>query len=162
MSKWICELEGKSLTTAITLKVLFPSITTVSAIRLLSPKYFSLKYLREPHMRLLNFCKPVQQKQAVIRMTAAAIPSNHMLRSKSHMRRPLKKRRKRELTEEKRKQRNAKEQARSNQLSQQFDDLRNLLTQAGIVVPKGTKGCVLTASFEYIKVLQASNQHKEM
>ena len=75
---------------------------------------------------------------------------------------PAKKRPKRELTEEKRKQRNAKEQARSIRLSQQIDELRVLLTHAGIVVPKGTKGCVLTASLEYIKLLQNSNHQREM
>ena len=75
---------------------------------------------------------------------------------------PKKKRIKQDLSEERRRQRNAKEQARSNRLSQQFDDLREILNQAGIVVPKGTKGCVLAASLEYIKVLQSNNNHKEM
>ena len=72
-----------------------------------------------------------------------------------------KKRRKRVLTEDKRKERNAKEQARSNQLSQQFDNLRNLLTQAGIVVPKGTKVCVLSLAMDYIRMLQ-QNQTQDM
>ena len=73
-----------------------------------------------------------------------------------------KKRRKRTLTEEKRVERNAREQARSNQLSQQFDELRSLLTQGGIVVPKGTKSTLLSLAKEYILVLQQSNEKAEM
>ena len=72
-----------------------------------------------------------------------------------------KKRRKRVLTEEKRIERNAKEQARSNQLSQQFEDLRSVLTEAGIVVPKGTKVSILTLAMDYIQLLQQQNKMQQ-
>lgn len=71
------------------------------------------------------------------------------------------KKRKRNLTEEKRIQRNAREQARSNRLSQQFECLRTLLTNAGIIVPKGTKGSVLRRTMEYIQALQKINDTTE-
>jgi Helix-loop-helix DNA-binding domain len=64
------------------------------------------------------------------------------------------KRRKRSLSESKRVERNAREQARSNRLSEQFADLRDLLVKAGIVVPKGTKGSVLAIVGDYIRVLE--------
>jgi hypothetical protein len=61
---------------------------------------------------------------------------------------------KKELNAQQRQVRNAREQERSNKISHQYATLRQLLNDAGIVVPKGTKGCVLSATREYIAVLQ--------
>ena len=58
------------------------------------------------------------------------------------------------LTDDKRKERNAREQGRSNKISDQFAELRELMVSSGIVVPKGTKGAVLSIVLEYIRVLQ--------
>ncbi|CAB9522127.1 expressed unknown protein [Seminavis robusta] len=71
------------------------------------------------------------------------------------------KRRKRNLTEAKRVERNAREQARSNRLSEQFAELRDLLLKAGIVVPKGTKGSVLCLVRDYIRVLEENRKKVE-
>ena len=58
------------------------------------------------------------------------------------------------LSEEKRKERNAREQSRSNQISEQFAELRDLLVSSGVVVPKGTKGAVLSVALDYIRGMQ--------
>lgn len=56
--------------------------------------------------------------------------------------------------ESRRLRRNEQEQHRSQQLSLQFEDLQAVLTDAGVVVPRGTKGCVLEAAQSYIQFLQ--------
>jgi hypothetical protein len=64
-------------------------------------------------------------------------------------------------TEERRIERNEKEKERANQINVQFQDLQNLLSGAGIVVPKGTKGCVLQATMGYIQMLQQQIAQKD-
>jgi Helix-loop-helix DNA-binding domain len=71
------------------------------------------------------------------------------------------KRRKRSLSDAKRVERNLREQARSNRLSEQFGDLRGLLVKAGIVVPKGTKGSILAIVGDYIRVLEQKRSATE-
>jgi Helix-loop-helix DNA-binding domain len=71
------------------------------------------------------------------------------------------KRRKLSLSEAKRVERNQREQARSNRLSEQFADLRDLLVKAGIVVPKGTKGSILAIVGDYIRVLEQKRNATE-
>ena len=69
---------------------------------------------------------------------------------------------KRKLEEElRRKERNEREKARSNKISEQFDDLKKILVQAGVAVPKGTKGAILTCAMDYIKMLQLKMQHND-
>lgn len=72
-----------------------------------------------------------------------------------------KRKRRKVLSEDKRKERNAREQDRSNKISDQFAELRELLVSSGIVVPKGTKGAVLSVVLEYIRVLQQKRINTE-
>lgn len=65
------------------------------------------------------------------------------------------------LSDDKRKERNAREQGRSNKISDQFAELRELMVTSGIVVPKGTKGAVLSVVLEYIRVLQQTRVNTE-
>lgn len=53
-----------------------------------------------------------------------------------------------------REERNKREKERSSKLSMQIYELRELLSAAGVKVPKGTKGSVLSEAAKYIKVLQ--------
>jgi Helix-loop-helix DNA-binding domain len=62
--------------------------------------------------------------------------------------------RRRLLTEQKRLERNSREKERSNIVSNQFNELKNLLSQAAIVIPKGTKNAVLSIAIDYIRALQ--------
>jgi Helix-loop-helix DNA-binding domain len=77
--------------------------------------------------------------------TAATCSSKSARKKHSH---------KKNLTEEQRIQRNVREQERSNQLSQQFEVLRNLLLEGGLVVPRGTKSVVLSVCMDYIQALR--------
>ena len=67
---------------------------------------------------------------------------------------PAKKRRKKDLTEEERRLRNFREQARSNQLSYQIEEVRSILTAGGVIVPRATKGAVLSAAIAHMQKLQ--------
>ena len=62
--------------------------------------------------------------------------------------------RRRLLSDNKRLQRNSREQERSHRVSEQFSELRDLLSKSGIVIPKGTKNAVLGISMDYIRALQ--------
>ena len=73
---------------------------------------------------------------------------------------PASKKRKQNLTEEGRRERNEREQARSNRLSQQIEEMRDLLTVAGVVVPRATKGAVLAATVQHMRALQ--EQHDQV
>lgn len=55
-------------------------------------------------------------------------------------------------------ERNAREKERSLRISRQIDELRRLLHHGGIVVPKGTKSAILSASAKYIRSLQTQQQ----
>lgn len=54
--------------------------------------------------------------------------------------------------------RNEQEKLRSQHINVQFDKLQKMLSHAGVVVPRGTKGCVLDATQTYVRFLQERNQ----
>jgi len=62
---------------------------------------------------------------------------------------------------EKRLERNAREKERSTRINDQFNELKDLLSQSGIVVPKGTKGSVLSITHQYVLSLKVAQQQKE-
>jgi len=61
-----------------------------------------------------------------------------------------------------RQQRNAREKRRSNQICDQFDSIRDLITKGGVVVPRGTKGMLLQAARDYILLLQKEQRKTAM
>jgi Helix-loop-helix DNA-binding domain len=75
---------------------------------------------------------------------------------------PSKKSKKNELGEDKREERNAREKERSFRISRQINELRNLLSSGGVIVPKGTKSSVLTEAANYIRVLQQHQYRSEI
>lgn len=81
-------------------------------------------------------------------------------KTKKHQ--PNNNKRRRELTENKRVERNGKEQKRSTQINDQFSELCQLLSHSGIVVPKGTKSAILEVTLEYIRVLKDRQQQMEL
>jgi len=62
----------------------------------------------------------------------------------------------------KREERNAREKERSFRISKQINELRNLLSKGGVIVPKGTKSSVLTEAANYIRMLQQHQYRSEM
>lgn len=72
------------------------------------------------------------------------------------------KQKKKKLNEMKREERNAREKERSFRISKQINDLRNLLSSGGVIVPKGTKSSVLTEAANYIRMLQQHQFRSEM
>lgn len=62
----------------------------------------------------------------------------------------------------KREERNAREKERSFRISRQINELRNLLSSGGVIVPKGTKSSVLTEAANYIRMLQQHQYRSEM
>lgn len=71
-------------------------------------------------------------------------------------------RRKKRLDDMKREERNAREKERSFRISRQINELRNLLSSGGVIVPKGTKSSVLTEAANYIRMLQQHQYRSEM
>lgn len=69
---------------------------------------------------------------------------------------------KRKVAEMKREERNAREKERSFRISKQINELRNLLSSGGVIVPKGTKSSVLTEAANYIRMLQQHQYRSEM
>jgi hypothetical protein len=69
---------------------------------------------------------------------------------------------KKHLDEGKREERNAREKERSFRISRQINELRNLLSTGGVIVPKGTKSSVLTEAANYIRMLQQHQYRSEM
>ena len=67
-----------------------------------------------------------------------------------------------ELDEDKREERNAREKERSFRISKQINELRNLLSAGGVIVPKGTKSSVLTEAASYIRTLQQHQYRSEI
>ena len=51
-------------------------------------------------------------------------------------------------------ERNAREKERSLRITQQIEELRLLLHDAGMTVPKSTKGAILSATIQYIHALE--------
>jgi Helix-loop-helix DNA-binding domain len=71
-------------------------------------------------------------------------------------------RRKKKLDTNKREERNHREKERSFRISKQITELRDLLSNGGVVVPKGTKSSVLTEAANYIRMLQQHQYRSEM
>lgn len=69
---------------------------------------------------------------------------------------------KKKLDESKREERNAREKERSFRISRQINELRNLLSSGGVIVPKGTKSSVLTEAANYIRMLQQHQYRSEI
>lgn len=69
---------------------------------------------------------------------------------------------KKKLDTRKREERNAREKERSFRISKQINELRNLLSSGGVIVPKGTKSSVLTEAANYIRMLQQHQYRSEM
>lgn len=64
--------------------------------------------------------------------------------------------------EKKREIKNAREKERSSRIAKQIDELRDMLTSCGVVVPKGTKSSVLTEVATFIRLLQQQQVRSEM
>jgi hypothetical protein len=62
----------------------------------------------------------------------------------------------------KREERNTREKERSNRIVAQINELRTLLNNAGVIVPKGTKNAVLTEVANYITILQQQQNKSEV
>jgi len=62
----------------------------------------------------------------------------------------------------KREERNAREKERSYRIAKQINELRNLLSSGGVIVPKGTKSSVLTEAANYIRMLQQHQYRSEL
>ena len=66
------------------------------------------------------------------------------------------------VNEEIREERNAREKERSFRISRQINEIRNLLSSGGVIVPKGTKSSVLTEAASYIRMLQQHQYRSEI
>ena len=75
---------------------------------------------------------------------------------------PQSAKKKKKLDDMKREERNAREKERSFRISAQINELRNLLSSGGVIVPKGTKSSVLTEAANYIRMLQQHQYRSEM
>jgi len=62
----------------------------------------------------------------------------------------------------KREERNAREKERSFRISKQINELRDLLSSGGVIIPKGTKSSVLTEAANYIRMLQQHQYKSEI
>jgi hypothetical protein len=71
-------------------------------------------------------------------------------------------RRKRPVGEKKREIKNAREKERSSRIAKQIDELREILSGCGVIVPKGTKSSVLSEVAAYIRVLQQQQIRSEV
>jgi len=69
---------------------------------------------------------------------------------------------KKKLNNKKREDRNAREKERSFRIAKQINELRDLLSSGGVIVPKGTKSSVLTEAANYIRMLQQHQYRSEM
>lgn len=69
---------------------------------------------------------------------------------------------KKPLTNERREERNMREKERSLKITQQIQELRDLLSLGGIIVPKGTKSTILTEAANYIRLLQQHQYRSEI
>lgn len=74
----------------------------------------------------------------------------------------LSKNQKKSLTNERREERNLREKERSLKITQQIQELRNLLSLGGVIVPKGTKSTILAEAANYIRLLQQHQVRSEM
>lgn len=69
---------------------------------------------------------------------------------------------KKALNYQKRIERNEREKERSYRITHQINELRNLLSTGGVIVPKGTKNAVLTEAANYIRLLQQHQYKSEI
>jgi hypothetical protein len=69
---------------------------------------------------------------------------------------------KKKLGEDKREERNAREKERSFRITRQINEIRELLSNGGVIVPKGTKSSVLVEAANYIRMLQQHQYRSEM
>jgi len=69
---------------------------------------------------------------------------------------------KKPLTNERREERNMREKERSLKITQQIQELRDLLSLGGVIVPKGTKSTILTEAANYIRLLQQHQYRSEI
>ena len=69
---------------------------------------------------------------------------------------------KKRVDERKREERNLREKERSLRISKQINELRDLLSSGGVIVPKGTKSSVLTEAASYIRMLQQHQYRSEL
>jgi len=69
---------------------------------------------------------------------------------------------KKRATDRKREERNAREKERSFRIAKKINELRDLLSCGGVIVPKGTKSSVLTEAANYIRMLQQHQYRSEM
>lgn len=70
--------------------------------------------------------------------------------------------RKKKKGDSKRKERNAREKERSFRIAKKINELRELLSTGGVIVPKGTKSSVLTEAANYIRTLQQHQYRSEV
>lgn len=91
--------------------------------------------------------------------TSSVTPSQTSTNADANDGRPRKKKR---FDEKKREERNAREKERSFRISTQINELRDLLSSGGIIVPKGTKSSVLTEAANYIRMLQQHQYRSEL
>jgi PAS domain-containing protein len=66
------------------------------------------------------------------------------------------------IDDSKREERNAREKERSFRISKQINELRDLLSSGGVIIPKGTKSSVLTEAANYIRMLQQHQYKSEI
>jgi hypothetical protein len=62
----------------------------------------------------------------------------------------------------KREVKNAREKERSSRIAKQIDELRDVLTSCGVILPKGTKSSVLSEVATYIRLLQQQQLRSEV
>lgn len=93
--------------------------------------------------------------------TAMSVPSSACvtLETSDPSKRPKKKKK---LDEGKREERNQREKERSFRISKQINELRGLLSNGGVIVPKGTKSSVLSEAANYIRMLQQHQYRSEI
>jgi hypothetical protein len=71
-------------------------------------------------------------------------------------------RKKRPAGGKKREIKNAREKERSSRIAKQIDELRDILSACGVMVPKGTKSSVLSEVATYIRLLQQQQVRSEV
>jgi hypothetical protein len=97
---------------------------------------------------------------ASVTSNAAVVSVSQKSSTDEYSERPNKK--SKQLDEDKREERNAREKERSFRISRQINELRNLLSSGGVIVPKGTKSSVLTEAANYIRMLQQHQYRSEI
>ena len=71
-------------------------------------------------------------------------------------------RRSKKGNDKRREERNAREKERSFRIAKQINELRDLLSAGGVILPKGTKSSVLTEAANYIRLLQQHQLRSEV